>query len=245
MQKTTALSKSNDELNLISPLRRTLLLLIAFAVGILASTAISKAATPINDPVDDTAASRDETKPNSAALAASGDVVIGVAVIDLNRVAIGLGKLPVFEKEITEHRKFLEEQVRMVDAKYVEDIKTLEQAVATGGTKAQNEELILKKQERQVAFTEAKREAGSRLNEFEQSVKRRFMDEVRPIAYDVAQRNGFGIVLTVPQVFAFRVDSNQDITERVIDRMRANNPQKPAADLPRLATPKDGESTKK
>ena len=69
--------------------------------------------------------------------------------------------------------------------------------------------------------------ASTRLTAFHAQLKQKLLNDIRPIAYQVAQDQGMSLVLTVSQVYA--AGPNVDITEAVIKRIQAINEANPAA----------------
>lgn len=159
------------------------------------------------------------------------------AVLDLNRVAIGLDRISGFESRLKVKHKELESQIQLLEDGYEEELEDLKRDSSEMDEQVLAALIAEKEQERDLNLAEARRQAAQKLLQFEEVVKREFMVEVRPIAFQVALDNGFGVVLTKPQVFAFQVGSQVDITDRVIAQMKATNPSQPNSSLPQLASP--------
>lgn len=179
------------------------------------------------------------TQDSSSSTAAGGP-----AIVDLNRVAIGLDRIEGFETRIKARKEELESQIKLLDDAYEQEVNDLKNAAGEQPTAELEDQIAAKERERLININEARRQAAQQLRQFEDQVKREFMDEIRPIAFDVANEAGFTVVFTVPQVYAFKVDSPSDITKRVIDRVRVAQPSQPSSDLPRLAAPSSTSETR-
>lgn len=160
-----------------------------------------------------------------------------VAIIDLNRVAVRLERISGFQASLEARRRELEGNIQLLDDGYKTEIDEIVERYGNSPDEKQQAEIDRKRQQRLLSVNQAKLQAQQQLNAYEEKIRAEFMDEVRPIAYEVAHDYGFSVVLTVPQVYAFRVGSEQDITDRVVERVRLKSPSQPAKDLPRLASP--------
>ena len=205
---------------------------------------------------DDVAAFQDANKPSdgsaSQSPAASSEIkrsadatepaqestpTLGVAVVNLDRVAVALDRVESVQKRLQEKKDELVSRLRLLNEGYQQQVAELMSKYGDQPTDEQKREIAKIQQEAIGNVEEAMKQGRNELSQYEQTLRQEFQDEVRPIAYKVAIDAGFPVVLTSSQVFAYRVGSPQDITERVIQLMRVQSPSRPHASLPELSTP--------
>lgn len=162
---------------------------------------------------------------------------LGVAVINLDRVAAELNRVEPIQAELKAKKEELVSRLQLLNAGFQEEIGELQEKYGDAPTAEQRSQIEERQQEAIRSVEEAMKQGRNELSKLEQSLRREFQDEVRPIAYQIAVDAGFPVVMTSNQVFAYRVGSPQDITERVIKYMRVQSPSQPNAALPKLSTP--------
>ena len=137
----------------------------------------------------------------------------GIAVIDLNRVAIATGEMKRIQasvqKKEAEYLLALKELERRFDAR-LEEAKSNSQEGAKSVDTIETE----KKQE----MLSGANTANTQLSLLQERMRQTFHSSVRPVAQRIAESHGCELVLTAAQVFSMAPDV--DITDQVIGELK-------------------------
>lgn len=157
----------------------------------------------------------------------------GVAVVDLDEVAKRLGRDMTISKSVKATQNGLNQQLNTLLVNLQEKFKAKSEEFGPEPTPEQQAQLRKLNNDMTNLLAEQKRRAQSLYLQNQRELVVRFRDEVKPVAKDVAQENGFAIVIPKDQNTLLSTDPAVDITEQVIAKMQANPataaPAQPAA----------------
>lgn len=234
MKSTIRMSARSTSLRRCAIGLATLVLLVGATMG---NASGSPAFVPQEDSAkqNDASAPSEITEPLESASAGTTSM-LGVAVVNLDRVAEALNRVEPVQKRMEEKKVELVNRLRLLNEGYQREISELMSKYGSEPTLEERREIAERQQAAIKSVEEAMKQGRNELSQYEQTLRQEFQDEVRPIAFQIAIDAGYPVVLTSSQVFAYRVGSPQDITERVIKHMRVQSPSQPSAALPELST---------
>lgn len=147
----------------------------------------------------------------------------GVAVIDLDVIAKQLGSDKQMAQAMQHRQAKLNEQLTGLAKAYVGQLeaqrKKLEQEEAAGVQLAQYQ------QQANQNLGVAKRQAQQDLTQHRGRLVKQFRDAVRPAARAIASERGYTMIVTRQDSLLFDYLPDADITQAVIERLRAQSSQ--------------------
>lgn len=197
---------------------------------VLAVSGCNKDSQTPTDAVDVTPTSVSEDK--SAVKSSSG-----VAVIDLDAVAQRVGRLDEINESVKEKESALNEKLALLQASYHNEFKAKRDEYGDEPTDEQNEELLVQQRRINNGVGQAQRKYQQELEFHKNALKRRFHEEVKPLALQVANRRDMNVV--VLNNFIFAAGDAVDITDAVVEHMLSNisssNVDKKSGDAPHVS----------
>lgn len=170
-----------------------------------------------------------DNEAKQAAVAAKGDCCSdGIAVIDLSVLANEIGATELINESIQkreqeligklkEFRVELEERVAEFQGKNPEDAE---------GDKGGLDQLLAENKARLAMQAQA---AQSQLATHLATLQQKLFDDVRPVAWRIAQSRGLSVVMTTNQIYAALPE--RDITQAVVEEIRRINAENPEKSL--------------
>ncbi|MGI9516534.1 MAG: OmpH family outer membrane protein [Pirellulaceae bacterium] len=148
-----------------------------------------------------------------------------IAVIDLNLVAEEIGARTKIDMALDKREKELLAQFNGLKSELTRRETDLQDSFNDDLNDDQQNELDHLRAENQSKLNLQAQTASTRLAEFHAQLKQKLLNDIRPVAYQVAQDQGMKIVLTVGQVYA--AGPNVDITQAVIKHIQSVNAANP------------------
>lgn len=148
-----------------------------------------------------------------------------IAVIDLNLVAEEIGARTKIDVALDKREQELLAQFNGLQLELTRREADLRDSFNEDLKDDQQNELDRLRAENQSKLNLQAQTASTRLAEFHTQLKQKLLNDIRPVAYQVAQDEGMKIVLTVGQVYA--AGPNVDITQAVIKHIQAVNAANP------------------
>jgi len=159
---------------------------------------------------------------NNSDQAASADGVQGtVAVIDLNVIFKEFGRDKQLVAALEQHGTSLKKQLGVIKASYEQELVKRKEKIGTTPTQEQKQYLANAQRQATVSLNQEKKKANVSLNQYRARLIRDFRSEVKPFARKVAGERGLSIIITKNEELVFDHETAVDITEAVIERMRA------------------------
>lgn len=156
----------------------------------------------------------------------------GLAVIDLDAVASGLGSDKQILRAIQQRQTLLNEKLTELANAYIEQ---LEQHSKGPKAEATSEvQLAQYQQQANQSLGDARRKAQQDLSRHRSRMVQQFREAVRPIAREVATERGYAVIVTKQDSLLFDYTPEADITQAVLARLRKPAPthSKPAPAKP-------------
>ncbi len=144
-----------------------------------------------------------------------------VAVIDLNLVAQEIGAQAKIDVSVNEREEAFSKQLNGLKEELGRRVETLQSTVTTDSdeeSKAKLQSLIRDNNNKLALQSQA---FQTQLLGHRSQLQQKLLNDIRPVAYNIAQAKGMQIVLTVGQVYA--AGPNVDITQDVIKRIKEIN----------------------
>jgi len=144
----------------------------------------------------------------------------GIAVMDLDSIAAATGQDDLISQRVQAAGVQLNAQLEQVVAELQNTLETERAKYGDNPTLEQQQNLAQLAQQAQTEFAEAEEMARQQATQYRSAIIQQFVDQVKPIAAEIAERKGASAILTEsPAVFWH--DSNVDITDEVIAEVRA------------------------
>lgn len=155
-----------------------------------------------------------ETPTDSAGTASTAELVDAIAVIDLNLVAEEIGARQKINESLKKRETELVGQISMLRDEL--DRRTIEVKAKLDGDMNEQSQGDLDKLlfENQAKVDLQAQAAQAQLTTHHALLKKKLLDQIRPIAYNVAKSHGLSIVMTTSQVYA--ASPERDITREVV-----------------------------
>ncbi len=157
--------------------------------------------------------------------ATSDDGVQGtVAVIGLSAIFKEFGRDEQIKAALEQHGALLKKQLDDLKAKYEQDLAQQKEKI--GATPTQEQKQYLDDSERRAALhlNQEKQKANLSLNKYRTQLIRDFRNKIKPVASKVAGERGLSIIIMKNEDLVFDYETSVDITDTVIERMRAESP---------------------
>jgi Skp family chaperone for outer membrane proteins len=161
-----------------------------------------------------------------------------VAVIDLDSVARQLGYDNQMRTAIAQQRASLVKQLGVIQASFNEEITKKQSQFGANPSQEQTNQLRQQRATAVETLRQQDREAGKLLNQYQAQLVVQFRSAVKPAARAVAAEKGLSVILTKHDSLVFDYDTTVDITDAVVERIRAEQPAAPApAPAPAASAP--------
>jgi len=144
----------------------------------------------------------------------------GVAVMDLEAIAAATGQDEIISQRVQEATAGLSAQLEQVVTELQAGLEEERAKIGENPTAEQQQSLAMLAQQAQQQFAQTEGMARQRANDFRAAMIQQFVDQVRPIAAEIATNKGAEAILTESSA-VFWHDSNVDITDDVIAEVRA------------------------
>ena len=158
-----------------------------------------------------------------------------VAVIDINEVARQIGAMDKIRKSMAEFEAQLKTKLdgfkNELDLQY-QDEQARRNEDLNNHNSGELEDLLAKHQQ---AIGQQALLAENQLANHHNQLKLKLINQIRPIAFDIAKEQGMAMVLTTSQIYAAGPEA--DITKAVADRINKMNSSQEKTDdqIPRVA----------
>lgn len=150
-----------------------------------------------------------------------GGATGGVAVIDLDRVAQELGRDVEMANEIQQTGQQYKQKLETVALQAADKLKKVRDGLGEAPTEDQQKQFQLMTYNTNINFKKLQQQVGAKLNQEQTQLVAKFRDDVKPYASDVAKHNGLPTVVTRNDSVVFSHEETVDITDQVIEQMRA------------------------
>ena len=161
------------------------------------------------------------TEPTPETSPATTPAIETIAVINLNVVAQEIGAMDKINVILNEKKDHLVGQLNDLKSQLGKKRDEIQTQFGTDLNEQQQGELDQMLVEHQNTLQLQTQAANSQLATTHAQLKRVLLDQVRPVAFEVAKEHGMNIVLTTGQIFA--AGNNIEITQQVIERIRELN----------------------
>ncbi|HMO15256.1 MAG TPA: OmpH family outer membrane protein [Pirellulaceae bacterium] len=165
-----------------------------------------------------TIAEQDLVQPSSTTEASQATAI---AVIDLNRVAEQIGAIERIRTAVADYEFELRNRLTQIKDQFELEISEKRSSQTDDLNRQDQGELDKLMVKHQSALEQQTLIANNELVAHENQLKLKLLNQVRPIAYEVANERGMSIVLTTAQVYAATPTS--DITDEVAKRIKKIN----------------------
>ncbi len=164
--------------------------------------------------------------PNLGSQAPTADA--GIAIIDLDEIARQLGSDKQIVSAIKQRQAALNTKLTELAQSYSDELNKQKEAIEA---KSQDSAVQLASYQQQVnqSFSTAKAQAQQNLSQHRSQLVQQFKDAVRPAARRVAERRGFNVIVTKQDSLLYEYDADHDITDEVIQVLRASSTPKTAS----------------
>lgn len=166
--------------------------------------------------------------------------VAGVAIIDLDAVAQGVGFDKQIVQAVQQRQAALNTQLVGMAKTYVGQLEEHRKTVAD--QEAGKVKLAQYQEKANQNLGVAKQRAQQNLAKHRSLLVQRFRETVRPAAREAARERGLSLIVTKQDSLLFDYTSDADITQAVIAKLRGNASQIPAP--PRAAPAASGATAK-
>lgn len=144
-----------------------------------------------------------------------------IAVVDINEVARRIGAMEIIQQsmidlemelktKLSQYRSDLDQEYEDQRTKYSDDLNDQAQG--------ELDSLLVKHRN---SFAEQSKLAQNQLAAHHNQLKKKLLNQVRPVAYEIANKKGMSVVMTTSQVYA--AGPSSDITEAVAKRINEMN----------------------
>lgn len=152
----------------------------------------------------------------------------GVAIVDLDRVVKELGRDTQMAGELIGQQNTFQKQLAAVQNGIVDKLTKMKDELGTEPAPEKLQEFNKTKQQLQLQYNGLHQQAITKIGLRREQLVGEFRDEARPVAEQIAKSIGATTVMTRTDSVLTIVDDAIDITDQVIEQMKAN-PTKPAA----------------
>lgn len=142
----------------------------------------------------------------------------GVAVVDLDRIAVALGWQQSFQDAMQQKERELNLQIEQAKSSLEGELKGLQDGFGINLTDEQKVQLNQYTMQANAQIQNVVGAAQREVANYRGMLVNQFREKVRPQAEKVAKARGLGMILTKSDTIFF-ADPDQDITNAVIDAM--------------------------
>ncbi|MBN1394478.1 MAG: OmpH family outer membrane protein [Pirellulales bacterium] len=159
---------------------------------------------------------------------AAGNASGNVAIIDLDVVAQQLGYDSQMANAIGQQKASLEKQLGVIKTSFEQDLAKTKNQLGANPTQEQSQQWAHSQRVAAALFHQEQQKASQLLNRYSSQVVAQFRGTVKTTARQVAAERGLSIILTKNEGVVFDYDLAVDITDAVVERMRAEQPDSSA-----------------
>ncbi len=153
----------------------------------------------------------------------------GVAVLDMDEVALHMGQVEVITNNVQRREQFYDQELAKLKQDYRDQVSREQ---ANLGVQPDSAQIAQLRQQLDTQFQGEVRGARGAVQTYQTQMVNEFRDLVRPIAQQVATDQGLSIVISKNDLL-FTFDDSVDITDEVIERLKAE----PVAETATAAPP--------
>lgn len=168
----------------------------------------------------------------------------GVAVVDLDAVASRLGLNAEMQKALKEKEALLNQKLADLQAAFRQQYQAKKQEFGETPTDDQSKQIQTLNNQLAIQLRRAQQVGRNELILFKQQLISRFREELKPTARKVAATRGLSIVVPKDRNIFLTVEPEAEITEQVIEKLRAEPPEKLAASLRQTSSPASSQTTR-
>jgi Skp family chaperone for outer membrane proteins len=150
-----------------------------------------------------------------------------VAIIDLDSIARQIGYDSQMNTAVEQQKASLAKQLGVIQAGFNEEITKKQSEFGATPTQEQSQQLRQQRLAATAKLQQQDRQAGMLLGQYKAQLVQQFRNAVKPAARAVAADKGLSIILTKNDGVVFDYDTAVDITDAVVERMRAEQPSAP------------------
>lgn len=155
----------------------------------------------------------------------------GIAIIDLDEVARQLGSDKQIVTAIKQRQAALNSKLTEMAQAYTAEFKRQKEALASE-TNEEGVQLATYQKQVNQSFNNAKAQAQQNLSQHRLQLVKQFRDAVRPAARKVANQRGLKVIVTKQDGLLYDYSPEHDITDEVVQLLRASSNAQPAAAKP-------------
>jgi Skp family chaperone for outer membrane proteins len=156
--------------------------------------------------------------------AAGPDAKSNVAIIDLDAIAQQLGYDNQMASAIQQRKASLTKQLGVIQTSFQQEIAKKESELGANPTQEQSQQLAQHRRAAAVKLRQEDRNAGMLLRQYKAQLIQQFRNTVKATARQIAAQRGLSIILTKNDSVVFDYDMAVDITDAVVEQMRAEQP---------------------
>lgn len=164
-------------------------------------------------------------KPTEEALARARG---GVAVVDLDALARKLGRDLEMQTDAEQRMALLNDELTTLQGALNRQLQDKRQQLGDEPDEQGKVELAAFQRRLETQLLERRRTAETKLAAYRQKQIERFREEVRPVLREVAAEMGLSIVIPKNGTLLLSVDPAVEITDAVVERVKATAPAAPA-----------------
>lgn len=163
----------------------------------------------------------------------------GVAVVDLDEVAHRLGRDSEMQQSLQGQADRIQQQLAAIEQNALNQLEEVRKGLGNAPTQEATGKFLQMRSSAQQQLTQLKQKAEQQLGQHRQQIVNTFREEAKPIAAQVAKKQGFTTVVTKNDAIVFLFDSGVDITDEVVQLMSSQRKQTaaPAPGQPVQAQP--------
>jgi len=164
----------------------------------------------------------------------------GVAVVDLDRVARELGRDTEMVSSINTRASALNTQLKTAQQSAVQQLGGIKDKLGENPDVEAQKQYVLAQRSASLQLNKLRQQAGQQVGQHKVALVKKFREDAKPVALQVAQSRGFSAIATTSDLFHY--DSTNDITDDVIKLMSAESPAKPVVHAAAQAQPAQAQS---
>jgi Skp family chaperone for outer membrane proteins len=155
-----------------------------------------------------------------------------VAILDLDSVAKQLGYDVQIVAAMKQQKVSLEQQLGVIKASYEQELGKRKNQVGDKPSQEQTQYLADSVRQANDSLVQQKVKADRLLNLYSAQLIKSFRDRVKTAAREVAGEQGLSVILTKNDAVVFDYNTAVDITDAVVEKMRAEQAAAPVASEP-------------
>ncbi len=144
-----------------------------------------------------------------------------IAVVDINEIARQIGATDLIQQSVSQFESKIKSELQEFKARLDQEYDVRQASISSDLNVQNQEELNALQVTHQTALSKESMLWQSQLNAHHNKLRRDLLDQIRPVAYQIANEQGMSIVLTTSQVYA--AGPAADITKQVAARINTHN----------------------